>query len=215
MKASDLKDMDLQEIVDQLQSLDMENVGSWPMPVKVMAAVVVLLLVLFGGYMLLISDQNMLLERERSEEAGLLKSYEKKAFEAHNLEQFRAQLDEMDQTFGDLLKQLPKQTEVAELLEDVTHTGISSGLTIESVDLQKEATKEFYVELPLEVRVVGAYHALGSFVSGVAALSRIVTLHDFTIEKSKGTHSDIGALAMKITAKTYRYASKDDEGDGK
>lgn len=215
MKASDLKDMDLQELIDQLQSLDMENVGGWPTPVKAVAAVIVLLAVLFGGYMLLISDQNVALDRERSEEAGLLKSYENKAFEAHNLDQFRAQLDEMDQTFGDLLKQLPKQTEVAELLEDVTHTGISSGLIIEGVDLQKEVAKEFYVELPLDIRVVGGYHALGSFVSGVAALSRIVTLHDFTIEKSKGTHADIGALAMKITAKTYRYANEDDAGAGK
>ena len=141
----------------------------------------------------------------------MLKSYEQKAFKAHNLEQFRSQLAEMEQTFGALLKQLPKDTEVPGLLEDITHTGLGSGLEFESIELKDEAKKEFYVELPIDIKVIGDYHAFGAFVSGVAALPRIVTLHDFHIVPPKDKAlAGLGLLAMDVTAKTYRYASADE-----
>ena len=117
MKASELKNMDLRELMDELNSLDFENVGSWPIAVKVTSAVLVLVAVLALGYFFFIKDANTLLDQQRREEASFLKSYEKKAFKAHNLEQFRAQLAEMEQTFGALLKQLPKDTEVPGLLQ--------------------------------------------------------------------------------------------------
>lgn len=211
MKASELKSMDLRELVDELNSLDFENVGGWPTPIKIGAAVLVLALVLVLGYFLAIKDLNASLERQQREEKTLLQSYEEKAFEAHNLDQFRAQLAEMEQTFGALLKQLPKDTEVPGLLEDITHTGLGSGLEFEEIELKSEEEKEFYAELPIDIKVIGDYHGFGSFVSGVAALPRIVTLHDFVIAWPLDSEKELkalGLLKMNITAKTYRYSSQ-------
>ncbi|EKF76111.1 Type 4 fimbrial biogenesis protein pilO [Alcanivorax hongdengensis A-11-3] len=220
MKASELKNLDLRELMDELNSLDFENVGGWPTPVKIGAAVLVLVLVVVLGYFLSISDAKDRLASEQREEQSLLKSFESKAFEAHNLDQYRAQLAEMEQTFGTLLQQLPKDTEVPGLLEDITHTGLGSGLEFETIELKNEAKKEFYTELPIDIKVVGDYHGFGSFVSGVAALPRIVTLHDFHIgykeRQKKGLIRDPSNLEMEITAKTYRYASgNDDKKDNK
>lgn len=211
MNASELKNLDLRELMDELNSLDFENVGGWPIPVKVGAASLVLVAVLALGYFFVIKDSNQILDQQQREEASLLKSYEKKAFEAHNLDQFRAQLAEMEQTFGALLKQLPKDTEVPGLLEDITHTGLGSGLEFETIELKKEVEKEFYAELPIDIRVIGDYHGFGAFVSGVAGLPRIVTLHNFEIKPPKeDSLRALGLLEMDITAKTYRYSSKDD-----
>lgn len=213
MRASDLKNMDLRELADQLGSLDFENVGGWPAPVKVLAAALVLSLVVGLGYFFVIKDMYGELERQKTEEQTLLTAFEKKAFEAHNLDQYRKQLAEMEQTFGALLKQLPKDTEVPGLLEDITHTGLGSGLEFEKIELKSEVEKEFYVELPIQIRVIGDYHSFGSFVSGVAALPRIVTLHDYIISRpqnnDKGGMAALGLLYLDITAKTYRYSSKD------
>ena len=214
MKTSELKDMDLRELLDQLNSLDFENVGGWPAPVKFGVAVIVLLVVLGLGYFFFIADANQLLEQHRSEETSLLKSYEKKAFEAHNLDQFRSQLAEMEQTFGALLKQLPKETEVPGLLEDVTHTGLGSGLEFEEIKLEDEVEQEFYAELPIKITAIGDYHSFGAFVSGVSALPRIVTLHDFSISVPGKDSKDkelgsLGLLRLDVTAKTYRYSNND------
>lgn len=212
MNASELKNLDMRELVDQLNSLDFENVGGWPAPIKFLAAVLVLALVIGGGYFLSIKDMYVALEQQQTEERTLLQSFEKKAFEAHNLDQFRKQLAEMEQTFGALLKQLPKDTEVPGLLEDITHTGLGSGLEFEKIELRNEVAKEFYVELPIQIRVIGDYHSFGSFVSGVAALPRIVTLHDFTVSRpdnNDGPLAALGLLYLDITAKTYRYSNKE------
>jgi type IV pilus assembly protein PilO len=217
MKASELKNLDLGELMDELNSLDFENVGGWPTPIKIGAAILVLVVVVVLGYFLSISDANQTLEQQRREEATLLQGYEKKAFEAHNLDQFRKQLAEMEQTFGALLKQLPKDTEVPGLLEDITHTGLGSGLEFENIELRNEIEKEFYAELPINIQVIGDYHGFGSFVSGVASLPRIVTLHDFTVTRPSDSNKELAALGllrMDITAKTYRYSSKDGAAGG-
>ena len=210
MKASELKNMDMRELIDELNNLDFENVGGWPTPIKIGIGGLVLLAVLLLGYFFVIQDLNVALEQQQREEASLLKSYEDKAFEAHNLDQFRSQLVEMEQTFGALLKQLPKDTEVPGLLEDITHTGLGSGMEFEKIELKQEAEKEFYAELPIDISALGDYHGFGSFVSGVAALPRIVTLHDFVIEwPSSKDAKALGLLNMHITAKTYRYSTQD------
>lgn len=217
MKASELKGMDLRELADQLNTLDFENVGGWPAPIKALAAVVVLALVLGLGYFFVIQDMHAELDRQRAEEGTLLTAFEKKAFEAHNLDQYRKQLAEMEQTFGALLKQLPKDTEVPGLLEDITHTGLGSGLEFEEIELKSEAEKEFYVELPIQIKAIGDYHSFGSFVSGVAALPRIVTLHDYTVSRPSQNNKSLaalGLLSLDITAKTYRYSSKDGAKSG-
>lgn len=204
MAAEEKKKFDIQEWVDVVNGLDFENIGGWPMPVKVVAALLVLVLVIGGGYMLNITELNDDLNRLKNEESSLMQQYESKAFKAKNLDQYKEQLAEMQEQFGALLEQLPKDTEVPGLLEDITHTGEGSGLEINKIGLKSEVQQQFYAELPIEIEVVGDYHGLGNFVSGVAALPRIVTLHDFEIKGTTGASLG-GLLTMNITAETYRY----------
>ena len=194
-----------------VNDLDFNNVGSWPAAIKAIVLLLVFGLILGGGYWFMIKDQYAALERVEAEEATLKQQYEAKAFQVANLEAYRQQMEEMEESFGALLKQLPKDTEVPGLLEDITNTGLGTGLAINSIALKPEVTREFYVELPIDISVRGTYHDLASFVSGVAALPRIVTLHDFNI-KPNGK-SDAGELVMAISAKTYRY--NPDQNSGK
>jgi type IV pilus assembly protein PilO len=193
--------MDVKQFLDSFNNLDMENVGSWPMPVKVVAWLLAMVLVGYATHMNWLAGSLETLDLERGTEAELMQEYERKAFQAANLDRYKAQMVEMENTFGALLRQLPKDAEVPGLLEDITQTGLSAGLTLEAITLAEEVSQEFYIELPINIKVRGGYHALGSFVSGVAALPRIVTLHDFKI-----TSGDVSNdLTMEITAKTYRY----------
>ena len=194
-----------------VNDLDFNNVGSWPAAIKAIVLLLVFGLILGGGYWFMIKDQYAALDRVEAEEATLKQQYEAKAFQVANLEAYRQQMEEMEESFGALLKQLPKDTEVPGLLEDITNTGLGTGLAINSIALKPEVTREFYVELPIDISVRGTYHDLASFVSGVAALPRIVTLHDFNI-KPNGK-SDAGELVMAISAKTYRY--NPDQNSGK
>jgi type IV pilus assembly protein PilO len=139
-------------------------------------------------------------------EKDLRQEYENKSYQAANLDAYRSQKQEMEETFGALLRQLPSDTEVPGLLDDITRTALDHELTIESIDLQKERTTEFYVELPIDIVVEGDYHKIGSFVSGVASLSRIVTLHDFKIAPQRDSPN---ILKMTILAKTYRYLAEE------
>ncbi len=198
--------MALQDTLEQLRSvdfnnLDVNNVGSWPGPVKIMLMAILFVLILAVGYYWHITDKQSDLDRAEAKELDLRKEYEDKAGQAANLEALRQQKIEMEATFDGLLRQLPTDTEVPGLLEDITRTALDNDLTIESIDLQPEKTTEFYIELPIQVVVEGTYHKIGSFVSGVANLSRIVTLHDFAIEPT----DDFPTLRMEILAKTYRY----------
>lgn len=189
-----------------LNDLDVNNAGSWPLLVKIIVWVLVLGVVIFLGYYLRLNDMNASLETARAQEQTLKQDYERKAFKAANLETYRQQMADMEKSFGTLVRQLPSDTEVPGLLEDITHTGLGSGLEITSIKLQPERSAEFYVELPIEIEVKGGFHDFGSFVSGVASLPRIVTLHDFSLEPG-----DSGLLKMVITAKTYRYNDKEGE----
>lgn len=203
--------MNVSELTEGLRDfdvndLDFNNAGSWPLLVKLIVWVLVLAVVIFLGYYLRLNEMNSLLEQVQAKEQTLKRDYESKAFKAANLETYRKQMEDMEKSFGALVKQLPSDTEVPGLLEDITHTGLGSGLEINSIELQPERTAEFYVELPIEIEVKGGFHDFGSFVSGVASLPRIVTLHDFDIEPT-----DSGLLNMTITAKTYRYNDKEEE----
>jgi len=189
-----------------LNSLDFDNVGSWPAPIKLFIWLVLLLSVLAAGYYYHIEDMQIQLAKVEKEEVELKKDFEKKAFQAANLEAYRQQMVEMEESFGALVSQLPSDTEVPGLLEDITNKGLLNGLEIASIDLQKETAREFYVELPIAINASGSYHDLGAFISGMAGLPRIVTLHDFTIS-AKG--NDANHLRMNIVAKTYRYKDGD------
>ena len=160
-------------------------------------------------YYLNTQDQLVALEREEKKEQELRVTFEKKQAKAVNLEAYKKQLEEMKQSFGAMLRQLPDKTEVAELLVDVSQTGLASGLEFELFQPSGEVPKEFYAELPIKLKVHGSYHEFGNFISGLAALPRIVTIHDVVIKPSKGEVSD-APLVLEATAKTYRYL--DEEG---
>mgnify|MGYP002641717826 FL=1 len=183
-------------------NLDFENVGSWPVPIKVGAALLVLALVLVGGYYYQVDGLREKLNSERNSEADLRRDFERKSFEAANLEAYKRQMLEMEESFGALVSQLPSDTEVPGLLEDITNKGEQNGLAISKIDLLPEVPQEFYIELPISIVAAGSYHDLGAFISGMAGLPRIVTLHDFNIQAS-GTNTS--QLQMNIVAKTYRY----------
>lgn len=193
-----------------VNDLDFNNAGSWPAAIKTIVILILFVGLIFGGYWFLIKDQYIALENEASKEVTLKQQYESRAFKVANLDAYRQQMTEMEKTFGALLKQLPADTEVPGLLEDITNTGLGSGLDIESIKLKPESLKEFYVELPIDIVVTGTYHDISSFVSGVASLPRIVTLHDFTISPTGGKEPGVGLLQMKVSAKTYRYSAEKD-----
>ena len=163
-------------------------------------------LLLGGGYTLYLTEKLTGLEQAEMKENDLRQEYENKSYQAANLDAYRAQKEEMEETFGALLRQLPSDTEVPGLLDDITRTALDHELTIESINLQKEQTTEFYMELPIDIVVEGDYHKIGSFVSGVASLSRIVTLHDFKIAPQRDSPN---ILKMTILAKTYRYLAEE------
>jgi len=189
-----------------INSLDFDSVGSWPTPIKLFIWVVLLAAVVVGGYYYHVKDLQLELANIEAKEIKLKKEFEKKAFQAANLDAYRQQMVEMEESFGALVSQLPSATEVPGLLEDITNKGLLNGLDIASIDLKKERAREFYVELPIAINATGSYHDLGAFISGMAGLPRIVTLHDFNISL-KGSNAN--SLKMNIIAKTYRYKDGD------
>jgi type IV pilus assembly protein PilO len=204
--------MALQDSLNQLRGLefgdlDPNNMGGWPAPLKAIILVLLIIVVVGAGYFFYLTDKQTSLEASRKQEATLKSDYEAKAFQAANLPQYRQQKEEMEVSFGTMLRQLPSDTEVPGLIEDITLAALDNGLQIESIDLQPEHKAEFYVELPITIGVSGEYHDVGSFVSAVANLSRIVTLHDFTIKPASGNQN----LKMSIVAKTYRYLGQEDK----
>ncbi|HIN66815.1 type 4a pilus biogenesis protein PilO [Stutzerimonas frequens] len=201
-------------LADSLQSLrkidvadlDLNNLGSWPAPVKFITGVILLAVVLALGYYLHLQDMQVQLEQQQAQEATLKQQFSSKAFQAANLDAYKKQMSEMETSFGALLRQLPSDTEVPGLLEDITRTGLGSGLEFEEIKLQPEVAQQFYIELPINIKVIGGYHDLATFVSGVSSLPRIVTLHDFEIKPEKDDSTS--KLQMNIVAKTYRYNDK-------
>ncbi len=192
-----------------LNDLDLNDPGDWPTPIKAIALTLVLLIAGAGGHFFYLSGKFEALERLERQEQGLRSEFEQKAGDASNLDRLRAQQREMEESFGALLRQLPTDTEVPGLLEDITMKGLDSGLKFTAIDLQPERQAEFYRELPISITVTGSYHDMGAFVSGVANLSRIVTLHDFSItpERARGARGNEGEgeMTMQIQARTYRY----------
>ncbi|KEX93033.1 type 4a pilus biogenesis protein PilO [Pseudomonas umsongensis] len=189
-----------------INDLDTHNMGAWPPAIKVLMGIVVAVLVLSIGYNFSTSELENQLELKREEESTLKEQFASKSQMAANLELYSQQMKEMENAFGVLLRQLPSDTEVPGLLEDITRTGLGSGLEFEEIKLLPEVTQPFYIELPIKITVTGAYHDLATFVSGVAGLPRIVTLHDFDL--APVNPDDGPKLRMSILARTYRYNDK-------
>lgn len=200
--------MDFQELNDKLSNFDVNdidwnNMGSWPLVGRVIFAIIIFVSVLAGLYFFDIQGKSEEYDNVVAKEAELKKAFETKAFKVANLDAYKKQLEEIEESFGSLLRQLPRDTEVPGLLEDITAAAVGASLEIKSIALEKEVKTEYYTELPINIDVVGEYHDFGVFVSAVAALGRIVTLHDFEVVPEKG-----GKLNLKITAKTYRYSTE-------
>lgn len=189
-----------------INDLDLNNIGSWPAAAKVIAGIIAVVLVLALGYNFHLKDLQATLDQQRLDEETLKEQFSTKAFQAANLEAYREQMKEAETSFGALLKQLPSDTEVPGLLEDITRIGLDSGLEFEEIKLLPEVTQPFYIELPIQIKVVGGYHDLATFVSGVASQPRIATLHDFELVPAE--QGSTSKLRMSVLAKTYRYNDK-------
>ena len=190
----------------QFENLELENIGQWPPAAKLVLTIFLAVLVLFLGYMGLISSKIDQLDRVVAEEVTLKQSYQAKYHVAANLELFKAQMVEAEDIFANQLKSLPNSHETPGLLDDITFVGTTSGLEFVKLEWQPEISKEIYIELPIDIEVNGSYHSFGHFVSKVAGLPRIVTLHDFKINIVE-TKSDL--LNLKLKAKTYKYKEKE------
>ncbi|MDX1513041.1 MAG: type 4a pilus biogenesis protein PilO [Gammaproteobacteria bacterium] len=195
--------------LNELQNLDPNNIGSWPIVIRALLILVLCAAVLGAGYWFDTQHQIVNLEQVEKKETELKSTFEAKQRKAANLEPLKAQLAEMKQTFGDLLRLLPNRTEIEGLLVDISQSGLAAGLEFELFKPLPEQPAEFYAIQPISIRVTGGYHELAEYVSAVAALPRIVTQHDFVVIP-KGTDAEGGELTMSMTARTYRYLEEDE-----
>lgn len=199
--------------MEQFRNLDPNRPGEWPLLVKALALLLVVALVSGAAWYFQWDGQKQRLDRVTAEERELRREFETKQRRAANLEAYEEQLAEMRESFGDMLRQLPSRAEVAELLTDISQTGRASGLDFELFRPQPDVVRDFYAERPVAIRVRGSYHQFAEFVSGVANLPRIVTIHDITVgEASRGNNSDEGdgKKTMTLTAKTYWYLDEEE-----
>jgi type IV pilus assembly protein PilO len=194
-----VKDINLSDL-----DLDLNNIGSWPTAVKIVVIVLVCIIVAVGGYFLVIKSQIADLNRAEQKEISLKQEFEKKESKAVNLAAYKQQLKDIEESFGAMLRQLPSKTEVEGLLVDISQTGLASGIQFQLFKPEAERYIDFYAELPIKMKMTGTYHQFGNFISGVAALPRIVTLHNISITGAKGKGNG-GKLTMEVTARTYRY----------
>lgn len=199
--------MNIGEEIKKLEKIDPNNIASWPLFIKGIVILLIIAVIGGAGFWFDTLKQWNQLEQVRAKEVELKTTFQTKQAKASRLDAYKKQMDDMQRVFGEMLRQLPGKTEVAGLLVDVSQVGLASGLEFELFKPEAERPIEFYSELPIKLKVIGTYHEFGNFVSGVAALPRIVTLHNFTILQEKGQGE--GKLVMEATAKTYRYL--DDE----
>jgi type IV pilus assembly protein PilO len=211
----------LKALLDQLRGLDPNDPGRWPLAVRVGTVTLAFVLAASAGYWYFVwkAKRPDLLEA-RAKETELWGTLENKARKAANLQAYKDQLAEMEKSFGAMLRQLPNKTEVPNLLVDISQTGLAAGLDEKLFQPQGENRKDFYAELPITIRLTGNYHQMGNFASGIAALPRIVTLHDVEIvpagRDARAGAGTTGELTLNVTAKTYRYLDEEEqepEGD--
>jgi type IV pilus assembly protein PilO len=195
-------------ILEELQALDVNDVGRWPFVFRAAVVAIVFVAVLgLGVYWFIIKDKAPQLSRVQEEEQQLRLTFENKQRKAANYDAYKSQLTQIEQSFGTMLRQLPGETEIPSLIVDISQTGLAAGLQEKLFVPQPEMPKDFYAEKPIKIRLEGGFHELGNFVSGIAALPRIVTLHDINITRVDDDTYD--NLSMEVTAQTYRYL---DEG---
>lgn len=209
--------INLQQYLDQLRRIDQNNPSSWPRWIQIMAILLMCAVVIYLGYRFVIQPKREELDQARQQEVTLRAEFETKQKKVAALDAYRAQLEEMQQSFGAMLRQLPNKSEVANLLNDISQTRLAAGLEEELFQPQGEQAKEFYAELPINMQVIGGYHQMGAFASGIAALPRIVTLSNIEIaplSPGSGAKPSAARLRMTLTAKTYRYLDSDEQATG-
>ena len=198
------------------RNLDRNNIGGWPQGVKLTFCVILILLILLGGWYFFITDRQDELQRKQAQETQLKKDFSDKQAKVVNLAELRTQLDEMRDMLRQLLRQLPSRTEMPELLVDVSQTALSTGIDTQLFKPGPETVKEgFYAEKPIQLKMVGTYHQFGNFISGVAALPRVVilTMHDVSLKPNDAKTAASGQLTLEGTVRTYRYVEDDEGGD--
>ncbi len=191
-------------LIEELKTLDVNDIGRWPLVFR--AAVIALTFVVvtaLGSYFFIVKDKAPLLERAQQEEQDYKTTFENKQRKAANYDAYKAQLTQIEQSFGTMLRQLPGETEIPSLIVDISQTGLAAGLQEKLFQPQAEIPKDFYAEKPIKIELAGGYHEIANFVSGVAALPRIVTLHDIVITPENPDEFD--RLNIEVTAQTYRY----------
>jgi type IV pilus assembly protein PilO len=201
----------MSNVIDQIRELDPNDPGRWPLPFRLGAIGLIFLLAMIAmAYFLAWKPKKPELDAARAEEQTLITTLEEKARKAANLDAYKAQLAEMEQSFGAMLRKLPNKTEVPNLLTDISQQGSGAGLDQKLFQPGQQVNKDFYAELPIKMRLTGTFHSIGAFVSGIAALPRIVTLHDVAISPI-GRESGVDQLQLDVTAKTYRYLDEEEQ----
>ena len=203
-------------IIRDLRDADFSDIGSSPATVRYTLLAFVIILILVAGYFLLIEDKKLELEQTRKEELVLLNDFEFKQQKSANLEAYEQQLVDMQELLETMFRQLPNKTEMDKLLVDVSQTALAAGIDVQLFEPQAEAFRDFYAERPIVVKMLGDYHEFGEFVSGVAALPRVVilTMHDISLTRAKAGQSIFGdsegRLMLEGRVKTYRYVDEDE-----
>jgi type IV pilus assembly protein PilO len=197
--------------LEELQTLDFNDIGRWPFLFRALFVGLFFAVAVGAGFYFLVYDSQMpRLEQAQREEIELKSSFEQKQKKAANFDAYKEQLEEIETSFGTMLRQLPGQTEILNLLVDISQTGLAAGLQEELFQPDEEIQKDFYAEKPIKIRLKGSYHEFGQFVSDIAALPRIVTLHDIEIVPQRN-ETGVDALILNVTAKTYRYLEDEQE----
>ncbi|MFV5404468.1 MULTISPECIES: type 4a pilus biogenesis protein PilO [unclassified Acinetobacter] len=199
--------MTVEKFFQQFNTLDPNNYGGWPLAVKITCWIFIAALAFAVIYFVMIRSTIESISQASAQEQNLLNEFREKESKLRNLQQYQIQLQEMEARFNQQLEQLPKETEIPGLVEDINLSGVNSGLKFKNIRLEPEIKQEFFIEQPIAIEATGDYHAFGSFVSSIAGLSRIVTLHDFTITgtENKEKKSEIPVIDYVVKAKTYRY----------
>ena len=196
-------------LIEELQSLDVNDIGRWPLVFRAAVIALVFVAVTFAGiWFTIVKDKAPVLQRAEAEEQELRVTFENKQRKAANYDAYKAQLAQIEQSFGTMLRQLPGETEIPSLIVDISQTGLAAGLQEKLFQPQAEIPKDFYAEKPIKIQLSGGYHEMANFVSGIAALPRIVTLHDINITTEQQGSFD--SLSLEVTAKTYRYIEEAD-----
>jgi len=207
------KQFDLNEFRRSFESLDSENYGSWPLPVKVTVIGLIITFIASLSWALPISSKIDEIKAAESQQQTLLDSYREKESRARHLEAYQAQVVQMETEFNTLLDQLPKDTRVSELVEGINMTGVGSNIRFQDISVEPEIENEFFIEQPIRIAALGEYHQFGSFISGLAALPRIITMHDFEVSNPQPSLDVLPELNLVLQTKTYRSkeAAPEDE----